>query len=258
MIILLPVSIASASEFPAIKDNVHVYDEMNVVSEQTENIVNSVNRQLKEHGDGAEIMIATISDLAGKDAFTHSVDFYNNVTIGSEKKDNGVLIFLARDEIEAKEFIEIRTGYGLEGALTDGRAGAIIDSAMMDNIKNKDFDIALRQGFLEVSNAISEEYNIELSISDTYNFESAVDYEEPGLTTSPLIIKIVIAIAGILILLTLITGNPIFIDILFFALRIFALSGSSSSSSISSSSSRSSGSSRSGGRTGGGGAGRST
>ena len=252
MVILLPVSSASASEFPAIKDNVHVYDEMNVVSEQTENIVNSVNRQLKEHGVGAEIMIATISDLAGKDAFTHSVDFYNNVTIGSEKKDNGVLIFLARDEIEAKEFIEIRTGYGLEGALTDGRSGAIIDSAMMESIKNKDFDIALRQGFLEVSSAISEEYNIELSISDTYNFESVVDYDEPGLTISPFIITIVIAIAGILILLTLITGNPIFIDILLFALRIFALSDSSSSSS------RSSGSSRSGGRTGGGGAGRST
>ena len=252
MIILLPVSIVSASEFPAIKDNVHVYDEMNVVSEQTENIVNSVNRQLKEHGDGAEIMIATISDLAGKDAFTHSVDFYNNVTIGSDKKDNGVLIFLARDEIEAKVLIEIRTGYGLEGALTDGRTGAIIDSAMMANIKNKDFDIALRQGFLEVSSAISEEYNIELSISDAYNFESAVDYEELAVDYEELIIKIVIAIAGILILLTLITGNPIFIDILLFALRILALSDSSSSSS------RSSGSSRSGGRTGGGGAGRST
>ena len=52
--------------------------------------------------------------------------------IGKKGRDNGVLILVARDDRE----IRIEVGYGLEGVLPDGLAGAVIRETFVPRFRD--------------------------------------------------------------------------------------------------------------------------
>ena len=56
--------------------------------------------------------------------------------------DNGVLVLIA----PAQRRMRIEVGYGLEGSLTDLKAGRIIRTIMTPRFKANDFDGGIEQG----------------------------------------------------------------------------------------------------------------
>ncbi|MTB52710.1 TPM domain-containing protein [Lewinella sp. W8] len=74
-----------------------------------------------------QIAVVTENSLQGETAFDRSLAIAHGWGIGgSEQKDNGVLVYIARNERK----IQIQTGYGAEGFLPDVLAKRIIDGIM--------------------------------------------------------------------------------------------------------------------------------
>ena len=75
-----------------------------------------------ERTTGVEIAVVTFSTLAGQSVEEVAVGLFNAWGIGKKRKDEGVLLLVAKKERKLK----IEVGYGLEGTIPDGLAGEII------------------------------------------------------------------------------------------------------------------------------------
>src|SRR5699024_1021574 len=99
---------------------------------------------------------ATVNSLEGDTIENYSEKLFKKWGIGGEKLDNGVLILLSAQERE----IRFEVGYGLEGALTDSGTGAILDRNIED-MKNNNFDTALKNVFTETAVKVNKEYQFD-------------------------------------------------------------------------------------------------
>lgn len=105
--------------------------------------VNDLEQDLSEFeaSTSAEISVVTVENLQDTTIDEYSVKLFEEWKIGKEKSDNGVLLVIARDERE----VRIEVGYGLEGVITDARAGRIIRDEIVPEFKKEDFEAGTSQ-----------------------------------------------------------------------------------------------------------------
>jgi uncharacterized protein len=124
----------------------YIYDYAGVISEDYEALIDDYVRRVDD-GTTAEIVIYTIPSFVGhgitKDGQEiHDRDMlanyiFNEVSldgvrgIGKEGKDNGLLILYSLERDAGGGSMRIEVGRGLEGDVTDGTAGAILDSYLV-------------------------------------------------------------------------------------------------------------------------------
>jgi uncharacterized protein len=75
--------------------------------------------------------------------------------LGQKKKDNGVLLLIAKDD----RLLRIEVGYGLEGVLTDALSSRIIRKEITPPFKRGNFSLGVKQGVDAILGSISGEYN---------------------------------------------------------------------------------------------------
>ena len=100
---------------------------------------------------GAEIAVVTVTSLEGMSVEEYAFRLLEKWGIGEEDKDNGVLFLIAPNE--RKTHIEV--GYGLEHIITDGRAGGILDEAVVPFFKKNDYDQGILQGTRRIAELIT-------------------------------------------------------------------------------------------------------
>lgn len=145
----------------------YIYDKANILSPEYKSLIDDYLRKIDD-ATSAEIIIYTIPSFSGhgikkngqeindRDALANYI--FNEVSldgitgIGKKGKDNGVLILFSLQRDTANGSMRIEVGKGLEGNITDGTAGVILDSYLVpardeyENIGNgKVFD----QAFLD-------------------------------------------------------------------------------------------------------------
>lgn len=148
------------ASIPKPTDNYYL-DELNILDETTRDNINKTNRQLEDK-TGSQVVVATLPNPEGLDGASYGTKIFNDWKIGDKNKDNGVLILLLKSDQKGKNQINIITGYGIEGRLNDGKIGRIIDSFMLDKLKQGDYSKAINEGFNAVVGEIVDEYGIEL------------------------------------------------------------------------------------------------
>jgi uncharacterized protein len=121
-------SLAAQIKYPELKQRVN--DFTNTLSFQE---WQEVERLLKSYEDttSTQVVVLMINTLDGE-----SIEEYANKTfalnkIGQAKKDNGVLLVIAKEDRK----IKIEVGYGLEGALTDAVSSQIIRQEILPLFK---------------------------------------------------------------------------------------------------------------------------
>lgn len=82
--------------------------------------------QSYEASDSTQVAILTINSLEGESLEDFSIRIADQWKIGQQRKDNGILLLVAKNERK----IRIEVGRGLEGVLTDLLAGRIVDQVM--------------------------------------------------------------------------------------------------------------------------------
>ncbi|MEE2638598.1 MAG: TPM domain-containing protein, partial [Acidobacteriota bacterium] len=75
---------------------------------------------------GVAIVVVTMPTLGGEPIRAFGVRLSTEWGVGDRETDRGIIVVLAIEERD----IDIETGYGAEGFLPDGRAGAILDTAV--------------------------------------------------------------------------------------------------------------------------------
>jgi uncharacterized protein len=112
----------------------YVVDETNTLSNIQKNDLTKKLRDLESQTSN-QIVVYMISNLNGESLEEASNRIAINNKIGKKGKDNGVFIFIVKEEKK----IRIDVGYGLEGALTDALSSKIIRNEMAPAFRNNDF-----------------------------------------------------------------------------------------------------------------------
>lgn len=188
----ISVSAKSAS-FPSPTSVFYVNDFANVLDTDTEQYIRTAAATL-ENQTTAQLVVVTVSDIGDEVLEQYTLDLFREWKIGSSDKNNGVMIFL--DLGSRRSRIEI--GYGLEGALPDGKTGRIQDEYMLPYFQENDFNQGVRQGFNALLTEIYNEYGID--IEDVSGAEYPVRSDEGFSIPTPLLI-IGFFIIGILIVI---------------------------------------------------------
>lgn len=110
-----------------------------------------------------------------------ATELFNRWRIGKEGADNGVLALLV---MEARR-VEVETGYGVEGVLSDGKVGAILDRHVIPLFKERDFGGGLLAGVTVMAEAIAGEASIGAP-EPTSGIEPRLDYTGFSLPAQPL------------------------------------------------------------------------
>jgi uncharacterized protein len=103
------------------------------------------------------VAIVTVRSIGQYDAASYGVKLFNEWGIGGSKHDNGVLIFAAIDDRQ----MNITTGKGLEGALTDLVSGRIIRNEMRPAFRENNFYLGFDRALDAVIAATKGEYKAE-------------------------------------------------------------------------------------------------
>jgi len=118
-----------------------VSDFAGILSEDTKAQISGLIDDVKR-STGAEIAVVTVTSLEGMSVEEYAVRLFEEWGIGEEEKDNGVLFLIAPNE----RTVWIEVGYGLEPIITDGRAGGILDEAVVPFFKAGDYNQGILQG----------------------------------------------------------------------------------------------------------------
>ena len=142
-------SFLSAKE--VVVPNNYFYDEPQILTSEERGIIVAINNVLKEK-IGSEIAVYIVKSLEGEDSFNFSVKVFDKLKIGKKGKDNGVLVFMALKEKK----IEVRTGYGVEGILPDGKVGRILDKYFIPFAKKGDYGKGITYLVYELADEIAK------------------------------------------------------------------------------------------------------
>ncbi len=95
-----------------------------------------------EQETGAEVAVVTVADMGGTYIEDYAVRLFEEWGIGKNNQDNGILFLVAVSERKTR----IEVGYGLEGIITDARAGRILDDQVLPSFRAGDYNTGIVQG----------------------------------------------------------------------------------------------------------------
>lgn len=156
--------IAGAQKFPRAVGAVN--DFAGVIPEEYRQSMENVARELLQK-TGAAVVVATVKDIEGNDPADYANRLYEAWGIGEKGKDRGVLIFLALKERR----VRIEVGYGLEGVITDGTSGEILDRYVVPLLKKGDYGGGLYNALMAVASVTARDAGVSLT---------ALPRQEPG------------------------------------------------------------------------------
>lgn len=105
----------------------------------------------------AEIVVVTVPTLGDTDIESYANELFRSWGIGDARLNNGVLLLIAKDD----RAFRIEVGYGLEGAITDGYAGSVLD-AMKGEFRKENYSPAILQAYITLAQKAAAEYGAAL------------------------------------------------------------------------------------------------
>jgi uncharacterized protein len=128
-----------ARDIPSLKGRVNDYAGM--ISPE---VAARIEKKLAdfEVSDSTQVVVVTVDSLDGEPIEDFGIRLADAWKIGQEKKDNGVIFIVSKTDRRMR----IEVGRGLEGVLTDLRAGRIIDNVVRPDFKNGEYDKGFDEG----------------------------------------------------------------------------------------------------------------
>lgn len=160
LVMLFGLPHANAADVPALVGRVNDYAN-ELLPQQREALEKRLEQIEKETTN--QIVILTMSSLDGESVDDFATKAFQAWKLGQKGKDNGVLIVQAKTERK----IRIRTGYGLEGSLTDSICTQIARNHMSPHFKGNRFFEGFNAAIDQISLAIKGEF-----VSDGSSVES--------------------------------------------------------------------------------------
>ena len=126
---------------PRLRDGTWVTDTGGALRADT---VAQLNQSIDEihRTDGIEMAVVVIRSLDGLSIEEAAEKLFNMWGIGKKGRDNGLLLLWSTGDRK----VRVEVGYGLEGVIPDGKAGAILDNYVIPQFRSGDFDAGIMAG----------------------------------------------------------------------------------------------------------------
>ena len=126
---------------PRVKDGTWVTDMPGGLRPETVARLNqTIGEAQRTHG--IEMAVVVVRSLDGQSIEEAAEQLFNLWGIGKKGKDNGLLFLWSTGDRK----VRFEVGYGLEGVVPDGKAGAILDNFVIPHFKEGDFDAGVIAG----------------------------------------------------------------------------------------------------------------
>jgi uncharacterized protein len=131
-----------------------IHDDAHILRQET---VDQLEKQLKQYEDSTtnQIAVLIVQSLEGEVVEDYSLKVMEKWKLGTQGKDNGVLVLIAIDDHK----IRIEVGLGLEGVLTDAICNRIIRNEMAPTFRRGDYDAGIIAAIYSIIHAIGGEYS---------------------------------------------------------------------------------------------------
>ena len=194
LIISVLLSVSSfAVKLPEPTKDFFVNDFANVLDEEDEKELMTIGENLFVK-TGAQVVVVTVDTLDGAAVSEYALELGRKWGVGDKEKNNGVVLLLSVSERQ----ITIQVGYGLEGRLTDGKTGRILDKYAIPYLKNNDFSTGLSEAYKAIVSEVYAEYGEtppeNLNEYDSYDVSDSTAFKV--IRTIILIIVILVLIFG--------------------------------------------------------------
>ena len=133
-----PIKGFAKIDIPLKIGDIYVQDNANLITSDDKKLMLSLGNELEDK-TSAQLAVLTVNSLEGNDIKEYSNQAFRTYGIGNKKKNNGVLIVLAKNERK----IRIEVGYGLEGTVTDIRSGEILEKSAFPYLKKGEYSTGI-------------------------------------------------------------------------------------------------------------------
>ena len=154
---IVAIAIAAAEPLggipnPRTRDGTWVTDMPRALDAATVAQLNAMIDEL-ERTTGAELAVVVVASLDGQSVEEFAEKLFKMWGIGKAGKDNGLLLLWSTGDRK----VRIEVGYGLEGTIPDGKAGAILDAYVIPKFKAGQFDEGIIAGVAAVVMALGNQ-----------------------------------------------------------------------------------------------------
>jgi len=113
---------------------------------------------------GADVVIVTVPSLDGFSIEEYALTLFRSWGLGDKEKNNGVLFLVDKERLLGGQpgKVRIEVGYGLEGAIPDGKAGRILDELVLPPWEQGEYETGIKAGYQALVAAVAAEYEVEL------------------------------------------------------------------------------------------------
>lgn len=143
-----------AATIPQAVGDIYTQDFADLLNEEQEAEINQLAARLDD-ATGAQIAVLTVNSLDGADIQSFANQAFREYKLGDAEKNNGVLLVIDMDTRE----LWVEVGYGLEGALPDGKVGRILDEFTVPYMKEDQADLAILNTMKVFYQEIAKEYD---------------------------------------------------------------------------------------------------
>jgi uncharacterized protein len=180
---------AIAEPVSSLKPTDCVNDFAGVLSPSTITQLKEMCRQVLDKAQ-ASVVVVTIKSTDGEEIVDYSQDLYEKWGIGQKGKDRGVLILLAVEDRRRW----IKTGYGVEAILPDGKVGGFGREAV-PYLQRGDYDGAVSLLTSRVVDVIAKDAGVEITTSQPRRIEPVeAPRGQPGMSPGGVIALIILVI----------------------------------------------------------------
>lgn len=213
LILVIGLSPGALAAVPDRPENKYVLDSAGVLSEDTERRIIAENQDLFEDC-GAEIVVAAVDFLGGQDIEDYVYKMFNSWGIGSEERNNGILLVLAIGE----EDYYCQAGYGIDDYFDAALISGILEEDLEPDFAAEDYDAGVLKTFNALLDEVKSYYRTGPGRNDP---EPGAEYsddnwdEDSGFNASPFralktiaiaIVRVIVIVAIILFIFSLFRG----------------------------------------------------
>lgn len=157
-LVLLTLVSCFSADFPSPTPEKYVNDYVGILDRETVEKIVSLGRELEEKTT-AQVAVVIVKSLGGMSVEEYANQLFRKWGIGQKDKNNGVLLLVAMED----RSVRIEVGYGLEGAIPDGKAGRILDQYVIPYFQKGEFSKGVYYGYLAIVAEVAKEYGVEIS-----------------------------------------------------------------------------------------------
>jgi len=145
---------------PSPPPELYVLDQAGVMSTATKSMIIGTSQELARQTK-AQVAVVTLKTISGQPLEDVTLEIARSWQLGDKQLNNGVLILVVTEDRKSR----IEVGYGLEGALPDGKTGRIQDQYMIPAFQKGDYDLGLSDGYKAIVAEVAKEYNVSVNIA---------------------------------------------------------------------------------------------